>query len=73
MVLGAISLGEGNPTEAFVQFSSHGTNVSAADSEAGLYPIHIPKEKSTPSGVISWKEAVDMGYKLTKEDMVKGL
>ncbi|MDR2406372.1 MAG: hypothetical protein LBE27_08400, partial [Deltaproteobacteria bacterium] len=70
---GVITLGEGLPTEAFLEETAQGTKVSALDSESGVHTLQIPKASSVHSGVVSWKEVQDRGFGLSKKAMSMGL
>jgi hypothetical protein len=72
-VIGAIAMGEGNPTEAVVRVSSGGVSISATDSAAGNYGIQIPVGQFDQGGLVSWKEATDTGMELTPGAMSRGL
>ncbi|MDR1036736.1 MAG: hypothetical protein LBT40_09225 [Deltaproteobacteria bacterium] len=72
-VSGAVSVGKGKPTEAYVVSSASGTTVSASAEDASTVSIFIGSSDLPPSGQISWREALDTGFTLTADEMVKGL
>jgi hypothetical protein len=72
-VTGVQAIGEGMPTEAFVHATEGGVIIKASDSEAGSYGIFIPKEQAGLSGTLAWREVLDNGLGLTKEEMSKDL
>jgi type IV pilus assembly protein PilY1 len=72
-VKGAVAVGKGKPTEAFVVASASGTSISASAEDASTVSIHIPLSSLPASRQISWKEVLDTGFRLTPSQMVMGL
>jgi hypothetical protein len=73
LVSGAVGVGQGKPTEAFVITSSAGTTVSASAEDASTVSIFIGGSDLPASRLISWKEALNTGFTLTAEQMINGL
>ncbi|MDR1314180.1 MAG: hypothetical protein LBQ12_10930 [Deltaproteobacteria bacterium] len=72
-VRGAVSVGKGKPTEAFVVSSASGTAISSSAEDASTVSIFIPANALPSSRQVSWKEVMDTGFQLTEELMVKDL
>jgi type IV pilus assembly protein PilY1 len=72
-ISGAVGVGKGKPTEAYVVTSASGTTVSASAEDASTRSIFIPASELPISRQISWKEALNTGFKLTGDEMVKDL
>jgi type IV pilus assembly protein PilY1 len=72
-VSGAVAVGQGKPTEAYVITSSAGTTVSASAEDASTVSIFIGVSDLPASRLLSWKEALNTGFVLTAEQMIQGL
>ncbi|MDR1315204.1 MAG: hypothetical protein LBQ12_16320 [Deltaproteobacteria bacterium] len=72
-LVGAMDVGEGNPSEAFVTVSSSGVTISAAAADVGIHSYTLPRGESQNSRIVSWKEVQDTGFKLTPSAMVSKL
>ncbi|MDR1312770.1 MAG: hypothetical protein LBQ12_03520, partial [Deltaproteobacteria bacterium] len=72
-IVGAVAVGKGKPTEAFVVSSAAGTAISASAEDASTVSIFIPATVTERNRQISWREVLDTGYSLSKEQMVQGL
>ncbi|MDR1041227.1 MAG: hypothetical protein LBR80_13890 [Deltaproteobacteria bacterium] len=70
---GAIAVGKGKPTEAFVVASAAGTSIAASAEDASTVSIFIPAAELPASRLVSWKEVLDTGFTLTEERMVADL
>ncbi|MDR1166168.1 MAG: hypothetical protein LBO66_09975 [Deltaproteobacteria bacterium] len=72
-VVGALSTGEGNPTEAFLTVTASGIMASASAPDASTYTARIPQDVATGGGVTAWREVLDTGYHIPPEARVKDL
>jgi type IV pilus assembly protein PilY1 len=73
-VVGALDVGEGNPSEAFVTVTASGITVSAAAPDASIHSFTVNRETGgSGSGIISWREVQDTGFKLSPNTMVRDL
>jgi type IV pilus assembly protein PilY1 len=73
VVAGAVSVGKGKPTEAYVVTSASGITISASAEDASNKSIFIGVNDVHSSRQISWKEALDTGYLVTAEQMTLDL
>jgi hypothetical protein len=72
--MGVINTGQGIPTEAYIMATSKGITASASAPDLSVHTITILKEEGAyVSGLTSWKEVLDYGFELSKEDMTKDL
>ncbi|MDR1080446.1 MAG: hypothetical protein LBQ79_05690 [Deltaproteobacteria bacterium] len=70
---GALDVGEGNPSEAFITVTSNGVMVSAAAPDASIHYFTLRRGETAGSGLVSWREVLDTGFKLTPNVMVREL
>ncbi|MDR2199315.1 MAG: hypothetical protein LBR53_07680 [Deltaproteobacteria bacterium] len=73
LVTGAVSVGEGNPSEPYVNYTARGTTISATATNTGVQTVFIPTDSSQRSALIGWREVLNTGVELTGEAMVRGL
>ncbi|MDR1079944.1 MAG: hypothetical protein LBQ79_03025 [Deltaproteobacteria bacterium] len=69
-ITGAVGVGRGKPTEAYVVASAAGTTVSASAEDASTKSIFIGVSDLPASRHISWREPLDTGYMLTRDQMI---
>jgi Tfp pilus tip-associated adhesin PilY1 len=72
-VPGAVVVGKGKPTEAFVVVSASGTSISSSAEDASTVSLFIPADQLPFSRQIAWREVMDTGFSLTAEQMVRDL
>ncbi|MDR1035687.1 MAG: hypothetical protein LBT40_03670 [Deltaproteobacteria bacterium] len=72
-ISGAVAVGKGKPTEAYVVTSAAGTTISASAEDASNKSIFIGADELPTSRQISWREAIDTGFKVTGDQMTIGL
>ncbi|MDR2461178.1 MAG: hypothetical protein LBE38_10465 [Deltaproteobacteria bacterium] len=72
VAVGAISLGSGNPTEAFVVMGAAGLTISATGSDSSFHSVFLPLELVPKSQISNWREVLDFGA-ITKDVMSSGL
>ncbi|MDR1166170.1 MAG: hypothetical protein LBO66_09985 [Deltaproteobacteria bacterium] len=72
-VVGVLSTGEGNPTEAFIMVTAGGVIASASAPDASTYSASIPRDAATASGVSSWREVLDSIFALAPAVRSQGL
>ncbi|MDR1039325.1 MAG: hypothetical protein LBR80_04005 [Deltaproteobacteria bacterium] len=68
-VAGALDVGEGNPSEAFIISSASGITISAAAPDASIHSVTIPQSEIHGSSLISWREVQDKGFVLPPHAM----
>jgi Tfp pilus tip-associated adhesin PilY1 len=74
VVTGAVSMGDGRPTETVILSFDNKFIIRASSSEGSVFDIEIDNPGSDVSGGhISWREVLDMGIEIPKEVMTKDI
>ncbi|MDR2200193.1 MAG: hypothetical protein LBR53_12245 [Deltaproteobacteria bacterium] len=73
LMVGAVKVGKGNPTEAFILVTSAGVSVSASAPDASMKTLSIDFSNEAESNLAAWREVLNAGFELTPDAIVEGL